>query len=208
MDELQRDKMKFLLDDDLIYKTKAESKRYYKGDIILNEGDRSQHFFYLKHGELSVFNFTEKGKELLQHKVKESHFFAEPAILLGEPVPGNVEVCSDKVEIIKIERERLICYLKENPEKLFEFTMSVAYKSIKKSLLLKQIVLFNPEDRIALQLSDFKREHGQDGEKVMINYTRKELSHMTGLRIETVIRTIKKMEKEGKLEIVSGKIYI
>ncbi|WP_133439664.1 MULTISPECIES: Crp/Fnr family transcriptional regulator [Chryseobacterium] len=200
--------MKFLLDDDLISTTKAESKRYYKGDIILHEGDRSQCFFYLKHGELSVFNLTEKGKELLQHKVKEGHFFAEPAILLNEPVPGNIEVCSDKVEIIKIERERLIAYLKEHPEKLFEFTVSIAKKSIKKSHLLKQIVLFNPEDRILLQLRDFKSENGCDGEKIMINYTRKELSHMTGLRIETVIRTIKKMEKEGKLEIVNGKIFI
>ena len=30
---------------------------------------------------------------------------------------------------------------------------------------------------------------------------------MTGLRIETVIRAVKKMEKEQKLEIVGGKIY-
>jgi hypothetical protein len=30
---------------------------------------------------------------------------------------------------------------------------------------------------------------------------------MTGLRIETVIRAVKKMEKEGKLEIVNGKIF-
>lgn len=200
--------MAFLLEEDLIVSTKGESKRFYKGDIVLNEGDLSDCFFYLKQGELSVSNFTEKGKELLQHKVKEGNFFAEPAILLKEPIPGNVEVCSDKVVIIKIKREKLIEYLKEHPEKLFEFTLSVARKSIKKSLLLKQIVLFNPEDRILLQLQDYKRENGRDGEKTMINFTRKELSHMTGLRIETVIRAIKKMEKEGKLEIVSGKIFI
>ena len=42
----------------------------------------------------------------------------------------------------------------------------------------------------------------------MIKLTRKEISHSTGLRIETVIRTIKKMEKEGKLEIINGKIFI
>lgn len=206
--ELQRNKMKFLLDDDLINTTKAESKRYYKGDVILREGDRSLNFFYLKHGELSVSNLTEKGKELLQHKVKEGNFFAEPAILLGECVPGNVEVCSEKAEIVKIERERLIAYLIENPAKLFQFTISIAKKTIKKSLLLKQIVLFNPEDRILFQLRDFKEENGCEGEKTMICFTRKELSHMTGLRIETVIRTIKKMEKEGKLEIRNGKIFI
>jgi len=198
--------MKFLLEDDLLKQTKAEFKKYYKGDIIFSEGECSQFFHYLKEGELSVSNLTEKGKELLQHKVKEGHFFAEPAVLLGVGFPGNVEVCTDKAEIIKIPRDNLIKYLKENPEILFEFTLSVANKSIKKSQLLKQIVLFNPEDRITLQLQDFKREMGKPDEKVLIQLTRKDLAHMTGLRIETVIRTIKKMEKEEKLEIVNGKI--
>ncbi|WP_374363993.1 helix-turn-helix domain-containing protein [Cloacibacterium sp.] len=31
--------------------------------------------------------------------------------------------------------------------------------------------------------------------------TRKELSNMIGLRIETIIRTIKKMEKDGNLKV-------
>ncbi|WP_226065748.1 Crp/Fnr family transcriptional regulator [Kaistella polysaccharea] len=198
--------MKFVLEDGLLKETKAEFKKYYKGDIIFSEGECSQYFHYLKEGELAVSNLTEKGKELLQHKVKAGHFFAEPAVLLGVPFPGNVEVCSEKVDIIKIHRDNLIKYLKENPEILFQFTLSVAHKSIKKSLLLKQIVLFNPEDRILQQLQEFKRENGKAHEKTLIKLTRKDLAHMTGLRIETVIRTIKKMEKEDKLEIVSGKI--
>ena len=199
--------MGFVLEDDFLMLTNAEVKRYYKGDVILTEGDRSQYFLYLKEGELSVFNFSEKGKELLQHKVKEGRFFADPAILLDQPVPANVQVCSEKVEIVKVQRDRLIEYLKDHPEKLFEFTISMAKKTVQKSLLLKQIVLYNPEDRILQQLHDFKKEHSCEKERTMINFTRKEISHMTGLRIETVIRAVKKMEKEGKLEIVNGKIF-
>ena len=200
--------MEFLLDEDLLKTTKAEKKIFYKGDIVLNEGDICLFFYFLKEGELSVFNFTDKGKELLQHKVKGGRFFAEPAVLLNQPIPGNVEVYSDKAHVIKLNRELLIQYLKENPEFLFRFATSVAQKSLKKSLLLKQIVLLNPEERILHQLREIKRESGVMNEKVMILVTRKEISHMTGLRIETVIRTIKKMEKDGKLEIVNGKIFL
>lgn len=200
--------MEFVLDEDLLKTTKAEKKIFYKGDIVLNEGDICLFFYFLKEGELSVFNFTEKGKELLQHKVRGGHFFAEPAILLSQPIPGNVEVYSDKAHVIKLNRELLIQYLKEHPEFLFKFATSVAQKSLKKSLLLKQIVLLSPEERILHQLRDIKRESGVLHEKVMIPVTRKEISHMTGLRIETVIRTIKKMEKDEKLEIVNGKIFL
>lgn len=200
--------MEFLLDDDLLKVTKAEKKIYYKGDIVLNEGDVSQYFYFLKEGELSVFNFTEKGKELLQHKVKGGRFFAEPAIILGKPIPGNVEVYSAKAHVIKMNRDAVFAYLKDHPDFLFQFMISVAQKSLNKSLLLKQIVLLNPEERIMHQLRDLKKESDTPHEKVMIKLTRKEISHSTGLRIETVIRTIKKMEKEGKLEIINGKIFI
>lgn len=198
--------MKFLLDEDLLHSTNADTKKYLKGDIVLQEGGSSQYFHYLKEGELLVSNLSEKGKELLQHQVKSGNFFAEPAVLLNAPFPGNVEVSSSKAVIVKIPRESLINYLMAHPEKLFLFTISVAQKSIKKSLLLKQNVLFNPEDRILLQLKDYKREHSIAGERVLVKLTRKEIALMTGLRIETVIRTIKKMEKDEKLEIVKGKI--
>ena len=201
--------MEFLLDDDLLKATRAEKKIFYKGDIVLNEGDISQFFYFLKDGALSVFNFTEKGKELLQHKVTGGHFFFFFSIILGQAIPGNVEVYSAKAHVIKMNRELLFTYLKEHSDFLFQFMISVAQKSLKKSLLLKQIVLLNPEERIMHQLRDIKRESSDTPqEKFMIKLTRKEISHMTGLRIETVIRTIKKIEKDGKLEIINGKIFI
>lgn len=41
----------------------------------------------------------------------------------------------------------------------------------------------------------------------MIPFTRRQLAKLTGLRWETVIRTVKKMEKENVLKIKNGKIY-
>jgi CRP-like cAMP-binding protein len=38
--------------------------------------------------------------------------------------------------------------------------------------------------------------------------TRQQLANMTGLRVETVIRTIKQMEKDEKLSIVRGKVFV
>jgi CRP-like cAMP-binding protein len=41
-----------------------------------------------------------------------------------------------------------------------------------------------------------------------IPYTRQQIADMTGLRVETVIRTVKQLQKEGKLEIIQHKIYL
>ena len=195
--------MNFEINDQFIFDTQAEIKKYSKGSLIANEGNKSLYFYYLIEGELSVYNFTPEGKEFLQHKVKEKNFFGEPAVLLEKPFPGNVEVTSDFAEILKIKRENFLQYLKNNPDWSLEFTKSIAEKSIIKSNSLKNIVFLNPEDRIIKQFNDYKEGAEQ---KMVIELTRKELSNMTGLRIETIIRTIKKMEKEGKLEIKNGKV--
>lgn len=195
--------MNFEINDQFIFDTQAEIKKYSKGSLIANEGNKSLYFYYLINGELSVYNFTPEGKEFLQHKVKEKNFFGEPAVLLEKPFPGNVEVTSDFAEILKIKRENFLQYLKNNPDWCLEFTKSIAEKSIIKSNSLKNIVFLNPEDRIIKQFNDYKEGAEQ---KMVIELTRKELSNMTGLRIETIIRTIKKMEKEGKLEIKNGKV--
>ena len=195
--------MNFEINDQFIFDTQAEIKKYSKGCIIAKEGSKSLYFYYLINGELSVYNFTPEGKEFLQHKVKEKNFFGEPAVLLEKPFPGNVEVTSDFAEILKIKRENFLQYLKNNPDWCLEFTKSIAEKSIIKSNSLKNIVFLNPEDRIIKQFNDYKEGAEQ---KMVIELTRKELSNMTGLRIETIIRTIKKMEKEGKLEIKNGKV--
>lgn len=196
--------MTFNINNQFINDTGSEIIRYPKNSIIMSEGRTYLHFFYLMEGELSVYNFTPEGKEFLQHKVKENNFFGEPAVLLEKPFPGTVEVTSDFAEILKIKRENFLNYLKNNPEWCIEFTKSIAEKSITKSNLLKNIVFLNPEDRIIKQLNDYKE--GKT-DKMLINLTRKELSNMTGLRTETIIRTIKKMEKEGKLKIINGKVF-
>ena len=196
--------MNFEINDQFIFDTQADIKKYSKGCIIANEGSKSLYFYYLIDGELSVYNFTPEGKEFLQHKVKEKNFFGEPAVLLEKPFPGNVEVTSEFAEILKIKRENFLQYLKNNPDWCLEFTKSIAEKSIIKSNSLKNIVFLNPEDRIIKQFNDYKEGAEQ---KMVIELTRKELSNMTGLRIETIIRTIKKMEKEGKLEIKNGKVF-
>ena len=190
--------------ENFIKETNAEIKKHEKNSLIINEGSTSLYFYYLLEGELSVYNLTPEGKEFLQHKVRENNFFGEPAVLLEKPFPGTVEVTSEFAKILRIKRENFLQYLKNNPDWSLEFTKSIAEKSIIKSNSLKNIVFLNPEDRIIKQLNDYKE--GKD-EKIIIELTRKELSNMTGLRIETIIRTIKKMEKEGKLQIINGKVF-
>lgn len=195
--------MKVDLAEDFELVTDSERKIFKKGDIIIEEGSRARYFYYLIKGEVSVYNLTKEGKIFLHHKVQEDNFFGEPAAILDIPFQGYINVTSDEAEILLTKRESLMDYLKNHPEWTVEFLKSVAEKSLRKSELLETIVFMNPEERIIKHFDDYKNGHI---DKMIIDMTRKDLSTMTGLRIETVIRTIKKMEKQGKLEIINGKV--
>jgi CRP-like cAMP-binding protein len=196
--------MELILKENFVEETNAIEKHYVKGDELLTQQSKSYHFFYLLEGEVSVYNIADEGKVFLHHKVPENNFFGEPAVILDIPFPGYISVTSDNARVLRIPREKLIEYLKNHPEWSFEFLGSVAEKSMRKSKLLRSIIFLNPEERILMHFKEFKRGAT---EKMLIDLTRKELSTMTGLRIETVIRTIKKMEQQGKLEIIKGKVY-
>ena len=85
-------------------------------------------------------------------------------------------------------------------------------------MVLSEISFHNPEHRIQSLLTYFKNE-SDDATKIrpamirnkheyVVPYTRQQLADMSGLRVETVIRTIKKMEEDGKLKIIGRKITL
>lgn len=199
--------MIFKIDPEITKNTKAEIRKYVKGDVVFEEGCVPSYFFYLSEGEISVFNFTEEGKEFLQHKISENNFFAEPATLLECAFPGTAEISSEKAEVVRIPRKEFLDYLMENPERLLDFSKSIAHKSIRKSLSLRNIVFHSPEERIINHLKSYKEDECPGKGRSLIDLTRKELSNMTGLRVETIIRAVKKLERAGRLEIINGKIH-
>jgi CRP-like cAMP-binding protein len=67
----------------------------------------------------------------------------------------------------------------------------------------------DPEHRI-LRLLDYTKKHIyklQPDEHFEVDLTRQQIADLTGLRVETVIRSCKALEKKGEIEIKSRKIY-
>ena len=73
-------------------------------------------------------------------------------------------------------------------------------------MILTEVSSYDPEHRFLTVLKYFKSKLVNKNEKVLIPFTRQQLADMTGLRVETVIRAVKKMEKEKKLVLEGHKI--
>ncbi len=77
-----------------------------------------------------------------------------------------------------------------------------------KFIFLKELANQDPERKVLTILNHYKEDtdtgmHGRH----RINLTRQQIANMTGLRVETVIRTIKHLEEEGRVVIDRGKVF-
>jgi CRP-like cAMP-binding protein len=98
--------------------------------------------------------------------------------------------------------------LKENFDLHLKMDQVLCQRLRYKSMVLSEISSYEPEHRIIALLKYFKSKNAKPGpiDKVIVPYTRQQLADMSGLRVETVIRTVKKMERDGKLALEGHKI--
>lgn len=177
-----------------------------KGEFLFHEKERAAHYFQVKSGKIKMFNLNEEGKLFTQGMFDAGESFGEPP-LFDDSVYPACTVAEETTCLYKLTKARFFKLLKENPEIHFRMTRMLANRLLYKSMLLKEISSFKPEHRI-LSLIDYLKKENKipDDQKFEVNLTRQQIADLTGLRVETVIRTVKSLEKEGILEIVGHKI--
>lgn len=195
------------IDIDTLLAWGAAYKKVAAGEFIFREGMESSFYYQLVSGKVRWMNINEEGKEFIQTIIEPDECFGELPLFDDEPFAANAVADEDSV-IIRLHRTTFQQMLKENPELHFEFTKLLAQRLRFKFLILKELANHNPESSISTLLNYFKQTRKNICSKCnRINLTRQQIADMTGLRVETVIRTMKSMQSKGALQIIKGKVY-
>lgn len=183
------------------------SRKYVKGAFVFHECDSPVFYYQLIAGEVKVFSTGKDGKDLIQGMFKAGESFGEPPLFLNKPYPSTAQVTRDAV-IIKITRERFLSILQDNPDITASFLTTFAGRIYNKSVAAQLLATRTPEEKITRFLYKTKQEMKCDGKTpVHIPYTRQQIADCTGLRVETVIRTLSRMNDDKKVKIVDHKLY-
>ena len=194
------------IDIDLLFSWGAVAKKYKKNEVIFDE-DEVAHFYYqIIEGSVRMFNSNDEGKEFTQGLFCKGNSFGEPPLFIDELYPSKAITLQDST-IIKLSKDKFLKILDEYPSVQKSFLTLLANKIHSKSNTSKEIINQKPEFRIIAFLNTHKKKSECSNEKVLIPYTRQEIANFTGLRVETVIRVLCKMNTCDKLEIVNHKIY-
>lgn len=184
------------------YHAKAISLR--KDQILFNEGDPATDYYQVDTGSVKMYSANQDGQEFIQGIFTSGESFGEPALIGKFPYPGSVAAL-EQSKIWKLPGDYFLQMLKENFDLHLKMDHVLCQRLRYKSMVLSEISSYDPEHRLLSLLSYYKSKNGKDA-RIVIPFTRQQLADMSGLRVETVIRTVKKMEKEKKLTLQGHKI--
>ena len=195
------------IDTDLLYTWGAVAKKVPKNTIIFYEDDPPLSFYQILEGTVKMSYTNEDGKDLTIGIFEKGNSFGEPPLFIEQPYPASAIAQTDCV-LLKLSKTNFITFLQENPDIQIKILKVFAWKIYNKIVFSKNIINHKPEYRIKYFLDNLKKQNNVTAcQKMRIPYTRQEIADFTGLRVETVIRTISLMNKVKKIEIVDHKLF-
>lgn len=194
---------------DTLEKYHARLVNLKKDQILFHEGDSASDYYQVESGAVKMYITSAEGQEFIQGVFGAGESFGEPALIGKFPYPGSAAAI-ESAKVWKLAGDQFLQMLKDNFELHFKMDQVLCQRLRYKSMVLAEISSYDPEHRLMTLLKYFKsKQQGEDaGQSLLVPFTRQQLADMSGLRVETVIRTIKKMEKEGKLSLEGRKIRL
>lgn len=183
-------------------------KHFKNSELIFEEGMQPLHYYQIISGEVKMNNYNDEGKEFIQGIFYKDQCFGEPPLFIDQVYPANAVAVID-AEIITITKNKFLELLKNNSDISLKIIKNLSQRLYYKSVMAAEISSQDPEHRV-LRLIDYSIEQlnfKKEEAGFLINFTRQQIGDLTGLRVETVIRAIKSLEKKGDLKIINRKVY-
>jgi CRP-like cAMP-binding protein len=193
------------IDSDILVTWGAVAKKFKKGDSVFYEGDHARFYYQILEGTIKMFNTNIDGREFTQAEFKTGSSFGEPPLFINEVYPSSAIACEDSI-ILKLTKEKFLDVLDEYPVFQKKLITLFAKRIYNKSTTLREIINNTPDTKILAFLDAYKKKIQKESEKIEIPYTRQDIANYTGLRVETVIRTLSKLKTKKVVQIEKRKL--
>ena len=195
-----------LITEEMLRKHGATEIFYQPGDFIFEENTTPNYYYQITQGEIKLNNYDDEGKEFIQNILSTGDSLAESMLFLDRKYPVNAEALST-CTVLKLSKENFFRLIEEVPGMYRHVCSKISDNMYSKCILMRKISCRSASERLQEILQMLKDEQGhQTPFSFTVPFTRQQLASLTGLCVETTIRTIKKMERQKILRIKDRKI--
>ena len=196
-----------MIDTNLLIAWGGTFKKVPAGEMIFREGTQANFYYQLESGSVKWVNFDDAGNEYIHTIAMPGECFGEIPLFDDGFYAASAVADKDSV-ILRLHKPSFHQLLKENQEIHFAFSRLLSQRLRYTFLVAKEMAGHNPENTLTSLLAYFKTaKHYFCGECNQLQLTRQQLAGMTGMRVETVIRTMRVMHDKGKIKIDKGRVF-
>lgn len=196
-----------LIDENLLLSYGAEEVMYHPGERVFAEGDYPRYYYQVRSGRIKLNHYNEDGKELILGLLNDGLSVCELLLFIDRTYPVNSEAV-ELTAVLRLPKDRFNHLVDEHPSVSKDINRFLSERLYYKFIMLENNSSLHASVRIK-GLLDYHKSFSSQEKKYSfeVPLTRQQIAASTGLRVETVIRTVKELEREGDLRISSGKIY-
>ncbi|AKK74102.1 cyclic nucleotide-binding protein [Chryseobacterium sp. P1-3] len=195
-----------VINESILHSAGAEIKEYHPTENLFCEGDSPHYYYQIITGEVKLNNYDEEGKEFIQNILSKGQSCGESILFIDKPYPMNAEAITE-CSVFKLSKSTFFALLNESPELCMEVNSFLSERLYYKFIMMQNISSQSPSKRLK-GLMDYLKSFQIDERpySFMIPLTRQQMASLTGLCVETAIRTIKHMERNKIVKIENRKI--
>lgn len=197
-----------VIDEDILLKNGAEIQMYSAGETIFLEGSLPKFYYQICYGSVKINTVRDDGSEIIYSLPTDGHCFAETFLWHEVPYCINA-VAINNTEVLRLAKKDFMAMIHEEVHLMRKIMSYTAERMFYRYKMMNTLSLNNPSQKIYEVLNFLKSYYKMDEPfQYIVPYTRQQLASITGLRVETVVRTVKKLERENLLKISNGKICL
>jgi len=183
-------------------------RKYVRGDILYQEGNRISGFFSIHSGIIKVFKTGFDGKEQIIRFAKKGKIIAYRSVLSNELACTSAKVIED-CQVCFIPSEILISFIKTNSTFALELIKLACHELGEANSFITDIAQKTVRERLAEILLLLINDFGIDQEQnLQISLTREELANIVGTATESVIRLLSEFKSDRLVELNGRRIKI
>ncbi|PKF76210.1 Crp/Fnr family transcriptional regulator [Chryseobacterium sp. PMSZPI] len=195
-----------VINENILRSAGAETRDYKPTENLFCEGDSPHYYYQIITGEVKLNNYNEDGKEFIQNLLFEGQSCGESVLFIDKPYPMNAEAITE-CSVLRLHKSNFLKLLKESPELYMKVSSFLSERLYYKFVMMLNISSQHPFTRLK-GLMDYLKSFQEDVDpySFTVPLTRQQMASLTGICVETVIRTIKHMERDKIVRIENRKI--
>jgi CRP/FNR family transcriptional regulator, nitrogen oxide reductase regulator len=185
--------------------------RYARSEYLFLEGERARWGGIIIEGQVKLIKHSDTGKDLVIEVLGPGRFLGIES-LFGERINVSSAQAMEATRVSALTADDTLLLLKDHPQITHAMMRDLCSRLEEAYQMMRSLALERVERRIALNLTKLAGKIGvrEESGAILINLplSRQDIADMAGTTIETAIRTMSKLQRQGLVELDKSKVRL